>query len=219
MAGKSHRDRLIDAALDLAAERAWRDVTLADVAAAANLPLATAAEHFASTHDILAAFMAATDRAVLEAVAGEQGEDRALDRLFDVVMKRLELLEPRKAALRSILASVGSAPFEQLCLAGPVLRSQQLMLEAAAIRTGGGRGMVLAKGLALVYARTLRTFVNDDDPGLARTMARLDRELRRGERVMRRLDGPIGFARSLCRFVESARAARRARTASAPQHD
>jgi hypothetical protein len=43
----------------------------------------------------------------------------------------------------------------------------------------------------------MQTWLRDDDPTLARTMARLDRELRRGERVMeqaedfRRLTAPL----------------------------
>ena len=43
----------------------------------------------------------------------------------------------------------------------------------------------------------MHTWLDDDDPALARTMARLDRELRRGERVVegaddfRRLTAPL----------------------------
>jgi hypothetical protein len=43
----------------------------------------------------------------------------------------------------------------------------------------------------------MQTWLEDDDPALARTMARLDRELRRGERVLeqaedfRRLTAPL----------------------------
>jgi hypothetical protein len=42
--------------------------------------------------------------------------------------------------------------------------------------------------LALVYARSLRTWLNDEDPGLARTMADLDRRLRDGERMVKIAD-------------------------------
>jgi hypothetical protein len=41
---------------------------------------------------------------------------------------------------------------------------------------------VRAQGLALLFASVLRTWVDDDDPGLARTMAALDRALARGQR-------------------------------------
>jgi hypothetical protein len=34
----------------------------------------------------------------------------------------------------------------------------------------------------------METWLEDDDPALARTMARLDRELRKGERILERAD-------------------------------
>jgi hypothetical protein len=45
-----------------------------------------------------------------------------------------------------------------------------------------------AQGLALIFARVLRVWVDDDDPGLARTMAELDRGLTRGQSWSRLLD-------------------------------
>ena len=43
-------------------------------------------------------------------------------------------------------------------------------------------------GLALLFGSVLRTWVRDDDPGLARTMAALDRALARGQRFSGFLD-------------------------------
>ena len=72
----------------------------------------------------------------------------------------------------------------------------QWMLTAADINAGGPGGALRAQGLALLYASALRTWVDDDDPGLARTMAALDRELARGGRWAGLLD-------TLCRFAPS----------------
>ena len=62
------------------------------------------------------------------------------------------------------------------------------MLTAADIGAAGPRGFVRAQGLALLFASVLRTWVDDDDPGLARTMAALDRALARGQRWSGLLD-------------------------------
>ena len=43
--------------------------------------------------------------------------------------------------------------------------------------------------LVKLFASVLRTWVDDDDPGLARTMATLDRALARGQRWSGFLDG------------------------------
>jgi hypothetical protein len=48
--------------------------------------------------------------------------------------------------------------------------------------------------LALLFAGVLRTFVHDEDEGLARTMAALDRALSRGQRWS-------SFLEDLCRIA------------------
>jgi hypothetical protein len=63
------------------------------------------------------------------------------------------------------------------------------MLTAADIDAAGPRGMLRAQGLAVLFASVLRTWADDDDPGLARTMAALDRALARGQRWSGLLDG------------------------------
>jgi hypothetical protein len=69
------------------------------------------------------------------------------------------------------------------------------MLTAANINAYGPRGVIRAQGTALLFAQVLRTWVDDEDPGLARTMAALDRGLARGQRWS-------GFLDDLCRFQE-----------------
>jgi hypothetical protein len=84
------------------------------------------------------------------------------------------------------------------------VRSMRWMLTAAGINTAGGRGALRAQGLALMFGRVLRVWVDDDDPGLARTMAELDRALRRGESWSRLLD-------DLCAVIPRPRPRRRRR--------
>ena len=119
------------------------------------------------------------------------------ERLFDVLMRRLEVLAPHKAAVRSLLRSATRNPPLAFALNGLAVRSQQWMLTAADIDAAGPRGMVRAQGLALLFAQVLRSWVHDDDPGLARTMAALDRALARGQRWS-------GFLDDLCRIPAAA---------------
>jgi hypothetical protein len=111
------------------------------------------------------------------------------ERLFDVLMRRLEVLEPHKAAVRSLVRSATRNPPLAVALNGLAVRSQQWMLTAADIDAAGPRGMVRAQGLAVLFASVLRTWVDDNDPGHARTMAALDRALARGQRWSGLLDG------------------------------
>jgi len=176
------KGRILAAALTCAASKSWADVTLSDIAEAANVPLADfrGEGELASKTDILAALLRAVDDEVLKRAAkrGEGQEKR--DALFDIVMTRFDVLAPHKAALKSIHDS-GPADF---ALAGPFLSSQHWMLQAAGIATDGTTGALRVAGLGVTYASVFRTWLEDDDPGLARTMAALDRRLRRGERTL-----------------------------------
>lgn len=176
--------RIVAAALRLAAERPWRDVTLLDIAETADVTLAEMRRHYAGKGDILAAFARSIDDEVLARHRARTSNTAARDALFEVVMERFDALAPHKPALRSIADGGGG----ELALLKALLDSQAWMLAAAGIATDGAAGPVKVLGLASVYSSVFRTWLDDDDPGLARTMAALDRKLRRGERTMQTVD-------------------------------
>ena len=178
------KGRILSAALDCAAKTPWADITLLDIADAAGLPLHELRDAFASKTDIIAALLRAVDDEVLKQTPARAEAQEKRDRLFDIIMTRFDILAPHKAALKSIYAS-GAADF---ALAVPYLSSQHWMLQAAGIGTDGAVGTLRVTGLALAYAGVFRTWLEDDDPGHAKTMAALDRRLRRGERALSGLE-------------------------------
>jgi AcrR family transcriptional regulator len=186
---KTARERIIAAFMELLAEKSFERIGLAEIAKQADVSLADLREQFSSTLAILAAQIKATDRAVLAAGDDDMAGEPPRERLFDVLMRRLEVLEPHKAAVRSLVRSATRNPPLAVALNGLAVRSQQWMLTAADIDAAGPRGMVRAQGLAVLFASVLRTWVDDNDPGHARTMAALDRALARGQRWSGLLDG------------------------------
>jgi AcrR family transcriptional regulator len=178
------KGRILAATLDCAARKGWGEVTLLDIAEAAKLPLVDLRKEFSSKTAIIGGLMRAVDDEVLKRAPRRTADQSARDALFDIVMTRFDVLGPYKKALQSIYAS-GPA---DLALAGPVLSSMHWMLEAAGIGTDGAGGGLRVTGLATVYASVFRTWLEDDDPGHARTMAALDRRLRRGESAIRNVE-------------------------------
>jgi hypothetical protein len=127
-------------------------------------------------------------------------EESPRERLFDVLMRRLEILAPHRQAIRSLLRSARRDVPLALALNALTARSQKWMLAAAGIGASGPRGALRAHGLALLFGSVLRTWVRDDDPGLARTMAALDRALGRGQRLAGFLDDLCFIPSRLCRL-------------------
>jgi AcrR family transcriptional regulator len=186
---KPPRERIITAFMSLLADKPIERIGLSEIAREAGVSLVELRDLFGSTLAILAAQIKETDRAVLAADAADMAEEPPRERLFDVLMRRLEVLEPHKAAVRSLTRSASRNPGLAFALNGLAMRSQQWMLTAADIDAAGPRGTVRAQGLAILFASVLRTWVDDDDPGHARTMAALDRALARGQRWSGFLDG------------------------------
>jgi len=183
------RERAINAFMDLLAEKPIEQIGFAEIAARADMTLSDLRNAFGSTIAILAAYMKNVDRAVLAADTAEFAEEPPRERLFDVLMRRLEVLGPHRAAIRSLSRSATCSPGLALALNALAVRSQQWMLTAADIGASGPKGMMRAQGLAMLFAGVLRTWLKDDDEGLARTMAALDRALARGQVWSGVLDG------------------------------
>ena len=117
----------------------------------------------------------------------------ATERLFDVLMKRLDLLNANKDGVGAILRSCPSDPEAILC--GPLTprRSMRWMLEAAELSSAGLQGRLRVKALCALYLSMLPVWLRDDSEDMARTMAVLDRRLKRLDRC----------TRALCRLAPS----------------
>jgi AcrR family transcriptional regulator len=206
MAKKEIRLRIVEAFLGLLAEHDYEAVSLGMIAERAEVSLAELRAAFDGKLAIVAAFATETDRKVLAGDDPRMGEEPARERLFDVLMRRVDALAPHKEAVRSLARAVRRDPALALAATPIALRAQRWMLAAAHVDVSGLRGEIAVRGAALAFARVVETWLDDEDPGMARTMATLDRELRRGESWMRRLDdaarltAPLRvLARRLCR--------------------
>ena len=189
--GTTDRDKAIDALMSLLAEHSFEQIGLAEVAGQAGIKLSQLRTEFGSTLAILGAHIKDIDRAVLEGGADDMTEEPARERLFDVLMRRLEALGPYREAVRSVMRSARRNPGFAFALNAMAVRSQHWMLEAAGIGASGPRGALRAQGAALMFARVLSVWVNDEEDGLDRTMAALDRGLASAERW-------AGFVDDLC---------------------
>lgn len=184
----SPRDAAIDALMRLAADRPWNDIEVTDIAEAAGISLADLRDLFPSKGAILGAFSRRIDRLVLAGSSEDLAEEPARERVFDVMMRRLDALGPYKTAVRRIAFALRGDALALAALNQVALNSQRYMLASVGISTEGPLGFLKLQGAVLMLANTMETWFDDDDPALARTMARLDRELRRGERVLERAE-------------------------------
>lgn len=190
----STEDRILDAALHVAARDGWRAAALARIATEAAVGLPALYALFPSKPALLAGLLRRVDRAVLAGAETPPSDGSSRDRLFDVVMRRFDALQPWRAGFAAIVAA-GVDPAGGLALIGPFRRSMAWMLEAAGIGSDGLAGRLRITGLAVVYARAFRVWLDDDSADLGKTMAALDRGLAQAERWASALPG-VGAGRA-----------------------
>jgi AcrR family transcriptional regulator len=183
-------DALLDALFAVIAEHGWRGVTLPRLAEASGLPARELVHRFHKRTDLLSLHadrVAATVAA--GTVPGQGGPPR--DRLFDVLMRGIDALQPHRAGMQRLIDDMWRDPVLAAAF-GPLLqRSMVAMLEAAEINASGPAGQLRAAGLVGVWLRTTNAWAKDETQDLGPTMAALDKALERAEQVARsfRLDG------------------------------
>lgn len=191
MTSETIRSTCIRSFLDLLSERGFSDISCADVAAHAGVPLGEVRALFATPYDLLDGFMRGVDRQVLAEGTPEDGidlEEPAQERLFEVLMRRLDALEAHRPAIAALMRSARRDPRLAAGLFSRSVRSQRWMLAAAGIPSTGLEGDMRAHGLALLFGRLLEVWLKDEDPGLSRTMAHLDESLRQGAKLLGMMD-------------------------------
>ena len=199
MATQKTKQKIVAAFLSLLAEKGWSGFDMSDVAEAAGVKLSVLRGAFASKTACFSALLADIDQKVLDSVDPDMTDEPARDRLFDVLMSRLDALQPHREAVRALMAAARKDPQLALTLNGEARMSQRWMLTAAGLPSSGFRAQMIAQGLVVAFSRVVEVWLDDEDPGFARTMSALDKQLDDGEVWLSRLDRAAGFLKPLVR--------------------
>jgi AcrR family transcriptional regulator len=182
--GGDTRARIVDALMALAGEQPFEDITITAIAEKAGVSLADFRDAFPSKGAVLAGFSRRIDRIVLEKKSDDLAGEEAKERLFDVLMRRLEAMGPYKEGLRGIAKWLRREPLAALAVNQLAVNSMRFMLEAANIESEGALGAFKLQGLVFAWARVVDVWLDDEEADLAKTMAALDRELTRGGKLV-----------------------------------
>lgn len=177
-------EALIAALWRVVAAHGWGGLTMGRLAAEAGMPLADLRGRFPSRLDTLVLHGRLMDRAVLAGTIPGQG-GAARDRLFDVLMRRLDAMQPHRAGILRFLREMRRDPGLAALLAPHVALSMRWMLDAAEVEADGGLKRLLALGLIGVWLGAVRAWAEDDSEDLGHTMAALDRLLDRAGQIAR----------------------------------
>jgi AcrR family transcriptional regulator len=181
MVATSEIDRqILDAAVRVFSAHPWPKVALAEIARDAGVSIAEVYRHYRSRLAVLAALHHRVD---LEMLAAPVDGGPIKDRLFDLLMRRFDALAPLKPAFRLGIAELRKGRLGTLepALVGAMsLRcSMACVLDAVGLTGACLLTEMRIKVLGTAYLAAFRVWLDDDSVDLARTMASLDKALKR----------------------------------------
>ncbi|WP_149536899.1 TetR family transcriptional regulator [Siccirubricoccus phaeus] len=174
--------KLVTGLWQVVAAHGWHGVTMRRIAEASGVAPAEIRRRCPGPLALLCLHGRVVDQLVLEGTVADPTSS-ARDRLFDVIMRRIDAMQPHREGVLRLLRDVRRDPLLGLFLLTALPRSMAWMLEAAGISTAGLPGLARAKGLTAVWLATMRAWEKDASTDLGATMAALDRALDRAEQV------------------------------------
>lgn len=181
------RRDLARAALSLAASGAWREVTLTKLADAANRPVSD--YYGASVGEAVDCVEEAFDRAIGDNLDKLDPGQSVRDRLFELIMRRFEAMEPHRAAVTSMEQGQDRDPTLIAAAHQRHVRCARWVLAIAGLEADGMTGQARAQGLGVIIGQARAAWRGDSAGDFAKTMASLDRNLRRAEEMFGRWAG------------------------------
>ena len=175
---------LREALLRRVAAGGWRNLSYAEIAKDAGLSLAAAYQAYPSKGAILLGITRDIDARLFASLEEDPLDGSAKDRLFDLLMRRFDVLNDHREAYAALAWELPRTPIEAGCLMFQLRRSLANMLEAAGLSASGLRGAFRIEGLGAIYAAALRVWLKDDSADLSKTMAELDKRLGQVERCI-----------------------------------
>lgn len=175
-------ETLIKAFFSLAAEKGWARASAAQAAKNAELDQARVRARFPSRLSILARLNYFADQ---HAVSGSIDDESVRAGLFDLLMRRLDILQRNRSGVIALMRALPFDPASGLALAGLTLRSMRWLLDEVGVETGGLVGPARVAALSGIWGRAIHIWQKDGSEDLSLTMAALDKLLGQAEKASR----------------------------------
>jgi hypothetical protein len=183
----SIRRDLARAALSLAGSVPWREVTLIRLADAAARPVSDF--YGATLGEAVDCVEEAFDRAIADATDELDPKQTVRDRLFELIMRRFEAMEPHREAVLAMEHGLDRDPTLMAAAHQRHVRCARWVLAIAGMEADGMTGQARAQGLGVIIGQARAAWRGDSAGDFAKTMASLDKNLRRAEEMFGRYAG------------------------------
>ena len=184
MKSSDKKFNLIKSSFNIIEKSGWKSFSLQKLSYAEKIPLNEIKIFFKSEITILDEFSKMIDIKVEKSFDYEELTNTSVkDNLFELIMLRLEYMQPYRNALTSIKSSFKSDPLVAKSVAKNVMNSLDFYLELTNAFNDSFLDIFKKKSIFLIYSYIFMIWLEDDSDELSKTMSELDKLLTFSEKI------------------------------------
>ena len=175
---------LVKSSFNIIEKSGWKSFSLQKLSYAEKIPINEIKIFFKSEITILDEFSKMIDVKVEKSFDYEELTNTSVkDNLFELIMLRLEYMQPYRNALKSIKSSFKSDPLVAKSVAKNVMNSLDFYLELTNAYNDSFLDIFKKKSIFLIYSYIFMIWLEDDSDELSKTMSELDKLLTFSEKI------------------------------------
>ena len=184
MKSSDKKFNLVKSSFNLIEKSGWKSFSLQILSETEKIPINEIKIFFKSEITILDEFSKMIDIKVEKSFDYEELTNTSVkDNLFELIMLRLEFMQPYRNALKSIKSSFKSDPLVAKSVAKNVMNSLDFYLELTNAYNDSFLDIFKKKSIFLIYSYIFMIWLEDDSDELSKTMSELDRLLTFSEKI------------------------------------
>jgi len=184
MKSSDKKFNLVKSSFNIIEKSGWKSFSLQKLSYAEKIPINEIKILFKSEITILDEFSKMIDIKVEKSFDYEELTNTSVkDNLFELIMLRLEYMQPYRNALKSIKSSFKSDPLVAKSVAKNVMNSLDFYLELTNAYNDSFLDIFKKKSIFLIYSYIFMIWLEDDSDELSKTMSELDKLLTFSEKI------------------------------------
>ena len=184
MKSSDKKFNLVKSSFNIIEKSGWKSFSLQKLSYAEKIPINEIKIFFKSEITILDEFSKMIDIKVEKSFDYEELTNTSVkDNLFELIMLRLEYMQPYRNALKSIKSSFKSDPLVAKSVAKNVMNSLDFYLELTNAFNDSFLDIFKKKSIFLIYSYIFMIWLEDDSDELSKTMSELDKLLTFSEKI------------------------------------
>ena len=174
---------LIDFSFKVIEQTGWKNFSLEVLSKKKKIPLNNINELINSRTELLQEFSNMIDMKVEDNIDFKDLQNSNVkDNLFELIMLRLEIMQPYKKGLKKIVSDLKNDPLSTKTISLNILNSLDFYLDISSAYNSSVFDMLKKKAIFLIYGYVFMIWLNDSTEELSKTMSELDRLLSLSEK-------------------------------------